>query len=293
MNSATITLGSCCCRPLCHHCLFCACSRRPLKPTTSLGYLGRAAHPKLTNRSSLNIVALAMIGSCCDPSFLKVKQCSMSSQKLSSTTKHPWRWSWEVSKLAAVALAMLGSAHLIVLKRFHAKFMELAVAKPRDQHLRAPSLSEILDADRTAWSAVTELLYDSNLTLNDVLNEIAFCRQVFHTSLAPRPKPLQQPKLEHPKRRPELPKPLPKKPKQDTALADAPKPQPATPKGAQWDKTWVRRLPDGKGICMRFNLNKCKSGKTCRFAHVCPVPKANGEPCAGAHTAARHKSAPH
>ena len=107
--------------------------------------------------------------------------------------------------LLTVALAMLGFAHLIVLKRFHAKFIEIAVAKPRDQHLRAPSLSEILDADRTAWSAVTELLYDSKWTLNDVLNEIAFCRQVFYTSLAPRPKPLQQPKLEHPERRPELP----------------------------------------------------------------------------------------
>ena len=133
--------------------------------------------------------------------------------------------------------------------------MELAVAKPRDQHLRAPSLTEILDADRTAWSAVSELLYDSKWTLNDVLNEIAFCRQVFHTSLASRPRPLQQPKQENPKRRPELPKPSPKKPKQEAALADGPKPQPATPKGTQWDKTWVRRLPDGKGICMRFNLN--------------------------------------
>jgi len=155
--------------------------------------------------------------------------------------------------LLTIALAMLSSAHLIVLKRFHAKFMEIAVAKPRDQHLRAPSLSEILDADRTAWSAVTELLYDSKWSLNDVLNEIAFCRQVFHTSLAPRPKPLQQPKPENPKRRPDLPKPLPKKIKQDDTPTDAPKPQPATPKGAQWDKTWVRKLRDGKGICMRFN----------------------------------------
>ena len=195
--------------------------------------------------------------------------------------------------LLTIALAMLGSAHLIVLKRFHAKFMEIAVAKPRDQHLRAPSLSEILDADRTAWAAVTELLYDSKWSLNDVLNEIAFCRQVFHTSLAPRPKPAQQPKPENPKRRPDWPKPLPKKTKHDDAATDAPKPQPATPKGLQWDKSWVRKLSDGKGICMRFNFNKCKSGKQCRFAHVCPVPRANGEPCAGSHTAARHKSAPH
>ena len=50
--------------------------------------------------------------------------------------------------LLSTALAMLGQAHLLVLKRFHAKFLEIALLKPRDQHLRSPSLSEILDADR-------------------------------------------------------------------------------------------------------------------------------------------------
>ena len=110
---------------------------------------------------------------------------------------------------------MLGQAHLNVLKRFHAKFMEIALAKPRDQPLRPPSLQEILDADRAAWCAVSELLADSKWTLNDVLNEVAFCRQVFHVSLAPRPKPLPVQKPEQPKRKPELPKPPPKKPKPD------------------------------------------------------------------------------
>lgn len=61
--------------------------------------------------------------------------------------------------LLTVALAMLSQAHLIVVKRFHAKFLELALAKPRDQHLRSPSLSEILDADRAAWTAVIEPFY--------------------------------------------------------------------------------------------------------------------------------------
>lgn len=57
----------------------------------------------------------------------------------------------------ALAMLLLGFAHLIVVKRFHWKLMELA--KPRDQHLRPPSLSEILDADRAAWTAVSRLLY--------------------------------------------------------------------------------------------------------------------------------------
>ena len=55
--------------------------------------------------------------------------------------------------LLATALAMLGHVHLIVLKWFHAKFLELALVKPRDQHLRPPFLTEILDADRTAWAS--------------------------------------------------------------------------------------------------------------------------------------------
>ena len=56
---------------------------------------------------------------------------------------------------------------LTVALAMHAKFMELALAKPRDQHLRAPTLTEILDADRAAWNAVAELLYDSKWSLND------------------------------------------------------------------------------------------------------------------------------
>ena len=63
--------------------------------------------------------------------------------------------------LISTALAMLWQAHLLVLKRFHAKFLEIALLKPRDQHLRPPSLTEILDADRVAWTAVVELLSDS------------------------------------------------------------------------------------------------------------------------------------
>ena len=37
-------------------------------------------------------------------------------------------------------------------KRFNQKFLELAVMKPRDNHLRPPSLTEILDADRNKIS---------------------------------------------------------------------------------------------------------------------------------------------
>ena len=94
--------------------------------------------------------------------------------------------------LLSTALAMLGQAHLLVLKRFHAKFLEIALLKPRDQHLRSPSLTEILDADRVAWTIVVELLVDSKRSLNDVLSEVGFCRRVFHL-LGPKAKTIAEP----------------------------------------------------------------------------------------------------
>jgi hypothetical protein len=53
-------------------------------------------------------------------------------------------------------------------------------------------LTEILDADRVAWTIVVELLADSKRSLNDVLNEVAFCRRVFHL-LGPKAKTIAEP----------------------------------------------------------------------------------------------------
>ena len=71
----------------------------------------------------------------------------------------------------ANALAIAGACHLVVIKRFHQKFLELALQKPRDQHLRPPSLAEIIDAERAAWIAVAELMSEGRWTLNDSLSE--------------------------------------------------------------------------------------------------------------------------
>lgn len=150
--------------------------------------------------------------------------------------------------LPAVALVMLGAAHLLVLKRFSSKFLKLAVMKPRDTHLRAPSLAEILDADHAAWSAAAELLSESKGSLNDVLNEVAFCRQVFHTSLARRPQPLQPTKPDPPKRKPDLPKPDPKKPKPASPRPQPSKDKPDASKKSKWDQSWAKKLPNGTGI---------------------------------------------
>ena len=166
---------------------------------------------------------------------------------------------------------MLGQAHLIVLKRSIAY--------------------KFLDADRVGGTAVVELLADSKWQLNDVLNKVAFCRQVFHTSLAPRPKPLQGSGPDQPKRKPDLPKPIPKKPKPDPKTAGDGKPTPPAGKNPKWNEAWLKKF--NNGICIRFHLGKCKSGQSCCYAHQCPVLKSNGEARGEFHTASRHKELPH
>lgn len=187
----------------------------------------------------------------------------------------------------ANALAITGACHLVVIKRFHQQFLELALLKPRDQHLRPPSLAEIIDAERAAWIAVAELMADGRWTLNDSLSEIAYCRQVFHTSLAARPR-VVSPSAADPKKPPKrLPPPLEGTPKAKAKATVKPDPTLATGAGSKWQDHWLRKLPDGRGICIRFHLGKCKSGKTCRYAHQCPIPNSQGEACGGNHSAAR------
>ena len=122
---------------------------------------------------------------------------------------------------------------------------------------------------------MVELLSDSKWSLNDVLNEVAFCRQVFHTSLAPRPKPLMNPRADQPKRKPELPKPVPKKPKPEPKASAADKPSTPAGKNPKWNDAWLKKTSDGKGICIRYHLGKCKSGQQCQ---VCtPMPSSRSE----------------
>ena len=193
--------------------------------------------------------------------------------------------------LLANALAINGACHLLVIKRFHAKFMELATTKPRDTNLRSPTIHDVIDAERAAWLSVSELMTEGKWSLNDSLAEVAYCRQVFHTALAPRPKALSAaPGDDRRRKRLPSPKPTPK-----AKAKSEPKPdrsgQPSS--GPKYQESWAKKTTDGRGICIRFNTGSCRSGKTCRYAHVCPIPNSKGEPCGGSHPAAKHKGAPH
>ena len=180
--------------------------------------------------------------------------------------------------LMANALAMLQLVHLIVVKKFHHKFNELALAAPVDSSLRAPNLQEVLAADKAVWTAVTSAMRDHGWSLSDTMSEIAHCRQDMQTALQPRPRAQQHPVTPKKSEAPGPPKNSPPI-KKDTKLKE-------------WNDAWVRKH-NGKGICMRWNLSKCGSGDSCRYLHVCPIPKADGSACGQKHTAKAHKGAPH
>ena len=50
--------------------------------------------------------------------------------------------------ILAVALAMLGDAHLLAVRRFNERFLSYALAQHQDLSLRGPTLQEILSADK-------------------------------------------------------------------------------------------------------------------------------------------------
>ena len=183
--------------------------------------------------------------------------------------------------LLANALAMLQLVHLIVIKKFHYKFNELALANPVDSSLRSPNLQEVLAADKAVWMAVTSAMRDNSWSLCDTMSEIAHCRQDMQSALQPRPRGSVAPIT-------------PKKtdPKAPPRKAGTPPPIKKDDKLKDWQESWIRKV-NGKGICMRWNTAKCGSGDACRYLHVCPIPKADGSACGQKHPAKSHKGAPH
>ena len=178
-------------------------------------------------------------------------------------------------------LALLEAAHLLVLKRFHQKFLDVAVLKPRDPNLRPPSLNEILDADRAVWLAVADIVRENRWSLNDSLNEVAFCRQDIHSALQPR-LISTGPKLDSRKRQ-----------RDDLEQQQKVLPKPPADHKRIWQDSWCRKTASGQGICIRWHMTQCKTGSGCRYAHVCPIPGPDGKPCGLKHKVAAHDKTPH
>ena len=90
--------------------------------------------------------------------------------------------------ILAVALAMLGDAHLLAVRRFNERCLSYALAQRQDLSLRGPTLQEILSGDKTIWTTISGLVRDQYWSLTDAMNEAGFCRQDVSALLQPRPK---------------------------------------------------------------------------------------------------------
>ena len=104
--------------------------------------------------------------------------------------------------ILAVALAMLGYAHLLAVRRFNERFLSYALAQHQDPTLRGPTLQEILSADKAIWTTISGLVRDHDWSLTDAMNEVGFCRQDVSALLQPRPRAASSapPKRPEPKR---------------------------------------------------------------------------------------------
>ena len=209
----------------------------------------------------------------------------------------------------ATALAMLDKVHLLVIKRFNDKFLSFALAAPSDSSLRGPSLQEILAADRSVWQAIHSLIRDHSWSLADSLNEVAFCRQDIPSALQPRPRAVHvpNPRINLPQD-PSLPPPpspggnrrkrtksgrgaQPSRPKAKAKSAPSATASNQVPAAKAFDKSWHKKI-NGTEVCMRGALGRC-TDPNCPRSHLCPVPLANGKPCAQKHTALEHLSTKH
>ncbi|CAE7747975.1 LRRC45 [Symbiodinium sp. CCMP2592] len=176
--------------------------------------------------------------------------------------------------ILVTALAFLGDLHLRIGKTFAESFIASATAVPLDPSLRAPSLQEVLAADRSIWAAVGTLMRDEKWSLSDSIHEVSVTRHMIPTLLCARPRSMPAPPVREPTRtvgtadtsqpsKPDRPTKRLKtdgKPEKPTgkAKADAKKPAGKKPVKDLWEESWHEVDENGKEICKRFVLGRCK-----------------------------------
>ena len=89
------------------------------------------------------------------------------------------------------ALAMVGSAHLVRLKSYSSKFLQLLTQRyEASSGLRPPSILEAQQADCKLWQLIYSLVQDKDWKLNDAIFEVTEVRGDVANLLQARPKPL-------------------------------------------------------------------------------------------------------
>ena len=204
---------------------------------------------------------------------------------------------------------LTGHCHLASWKRLDAKLMEAYCRKvPESSGLRRPNFEEFLDADKTLFLRVFELVNEKGWSLDEALHEFSTSRPDIDNLLQARLKPTPQQfphapgakgvrktigkgqyegyeHLDHGKKG--KAKGKGKKGKKDGKVkGKGGKQQKALGDLAQGGDQLAREDAQGNGICTRFNLGNCTRADTCKFKHVC-AKWVNGAACGKAHPATK------
>ncbi|CAE8681276.1 unnamed protein product [Polarella glacialis] len=212
-----------------------------------------------------------------------------------------------ISQLQAIrrnTFALCGGCHMASRKVFDNKFLNHFTKRYSEESgLRAPSLKETMEADRHLLEEVYKLVNDGGWSLDDALHEMTQVRQDMASLMQPRARPARESTARSSSNSSRTPRPSHQQaqPKSSPSAKAQPKGQAkAIAKGQQrgsrdrvarvrlsdrWDRNWFLGHTDANNqaasICMRCNLESCTT-PGCRFLHICPVPKANGEICGAA-----------
>lgn len=184
-------------------------------------------------------------------------------------------------ELRNYAWALAGGAHLHRLRAYSLRFMSCLTQRlDADCGLRPPSILEAQSADKHLWHLIQDLCVDQGWSLNDALHEFTVQRSDMSAML--------QPRLKMPKPTPMLTYNDQKGSKGGGKNQKGSKGKAPTKSGPRWvSETWIKG--QRKAICVRFqNL-----GSNCKFAHICAMPKSNGEACGGDRSARDHDKTPH
>jgi len=214
---------------------------------------------------------------------------------------------WRLSRMLQVrrnAYALSGGCHLANHKILDQKMLAaFTKAYSAESGLRAPSLKEYMEADRVIMKECYKLVNTQSWSLDDAFHELSTVRQDVSSYMQPRPRPLPAPANDQGetksspdssskgvgKKGPSVTSP-PKEGKKGSAKAERSRTGPRRPDG--WHRDWHLFTDIGgvrTPICMRFKISDC-STPVCRYAHRCPIPLANGQPCNGEHRAVDCKS---
>ena len=211
-----------------------------------------------------------------------------------------------VQRILAVhdfALAMVGSAHLVRLKSYSSKFLQLLTQRYEPASgLRPPSILEAQQADCKLWQLIYSLVQDKDWKLNDAIFEITEVRGDMASLLQARPKPLLHPR---PADKGGKGKGLNRFMRESWkgGFSEKGKGQgkdkgqkgKGSSKGAS--SSWVKNVQvngEAKQLCMLWQSGKCSRGANCAFIHACAYPKSDGTACMSkTHNAMNHANTSH